>query len=73
MILLHLDQYLHSGNQNTFSGPDHNAQKLMSIFDLNVIRHVTVQCYGVLIPLRGKFLSRRTKEHPENLVYNVVN
>ena len=64
MILQRLDQYLRLGNQNTFSGPDHNAQKLKSIFDLNVIRHVTVQCYGVSIPLRGKFLSRRMKEHP---------
>ena len=77
MILLHLDQYLHSGNQNTFSGPDHNVQTLTLIFDLNARHRVIVQYFDVSILLEGRFLLKRMKELPEIklliMIFEMVN
>ena len=77
MILLHLDQYLHSGNQNTFSGPDHNVQTLTLIFDRNARHRVIVQYFDVSILLEGRFLLKRMKELPEIklliMIFEMVN
>ena len=72
MILLHLDQYLHSGNQNIFSGPDHNVQTLTLIFGLNARHRVIVQYFDVSILLEGKFLLKRMKELPEMKLLAII-
>lgn len=68
--LLYLDQFHHSGYQNTSLGLGHSVQIPESISYRYAERHTVVLCFYVLALSAGRFLAVQTMVHPRMLFVN---